>query len=500
MCESHNRLSVSYPNLRKARSMRSLFSALPAALLALAMPACSPAPDGPETALTDAQIDERLAAAMSALEEQGFSGVAAAARNGEIIAFAQAGAADPESGRAYTPTTQFDIGSIVKPITGLAASHLIAQGRLDPEATLASFFDNVPQEKAGITVHQMLTHTAGLSPAHGYDLVPMTRDEMLAAAFAEELIAAPGERYSYSNTGLSLVAAIIEDITGKAYETHVREDILAPLGITDTGYRQAFDSARAEASAEYGPMEQATWGGNNPVSWALIGNGGMVSTVTDLATLGQAIVNGTIGPEVLDIWITPRVNEGGGTMYGYGIGWQEEPGIGPVYWHNGGNPAFQTEWWTIEESGITVILHRNGGPALSEALGPVLGAVTGGDMAFSDGPPDVELIAGNTLPDTPEGRLATEFLDAVRSDEAKWETFVRTRMSAQSLEATPVEDHVAMHTMLNSDIGARRLTAHGVSDLGVHLQLESETAPPLQLVLVTTEEDGEAKLNGLVAM
>ncbi|MHA7818273.1 MAG: serine hydrolase domain-containing protein [Erythrobacter sp.] len=480
--------------------MKCIKTILAAALLTTSLPACAQTHDEAQGALTDTQIDERLATTMSELETQGFSGVAAAARDGEIIAFAQAGAADPETGRAYTPDTQFDIGSIVKPITGLAASTLIAEGRLDAGATLGSFFENVPADKAGITVHQLLTHTAGLAPAHGFDRRPMSRTEMLAAIFAEDLISAPGERYAYSNSGPSLVAAIIEDITGQPFETYVREEVLTPLGIEDTGYRQAFDRARGDASAEHGPLDQASWGELDPVSWALIGNGGMVSTVNDLAKLGQGIATGAIDSRVLDIWITPRVDEGGGTMYGYGIGFQEIEGLGRVHWHNGGNPAFQTEWWTFMDSGITVIVHRNGGLSLGEALGPLLGAVTAGDFGFGGAGPEVEMTAGDELPDTPEGRLAHRFLTALRTDDAAWEAFVRADMSASLRESIPAEQHRAMFEMLSRDVGDRNLTAHGMSEAGVHLRLEGDATEPLIMVLLTSDELGSVKLRGIEAM
>lgn len=480
--------------------MHSIPKILATALLAVAIPACAQTNDAPEVELTNAQIDERLAATMSELEAQGFSGVAAVARGGEIIAFAEAGAADPATGRVYTPDTQFDIGSIVKPITGLAASQLIAEGRLDPDATLGSFFDGAPADKAGITVSQMLTHTAGLSPAHGFDLRPQSRDEMLASIFVEPLIAAPGERYAYSNSGPSLVAAIIEDTTGQPFETYVREEVLAPLGVEDTGYRQAFDGARADASAELGPLEQATWGGLDPVSWALIGNGGMVSTVNDLATLGQAIVNGSIEKSVLDTWITPRIDEGAGTMYGYGIGYREVEGLGAVHWHNGGNPAFQTEWWTFIDSGLTVILHRNGGLSLGDALGPVLAAATGGEFGFGGSGQQLEMTSGNELPDTPEGELAGRFLAALRGDEAAWQAFVRTDMSSALRDSVSPEDHSAMFKMLKSDTAGRELTGHGTSERGIHLRLDSDGGDPLMLVLLTDTEDGTAKLAGIEAL
>lgn len=469
-----------------------------AALVALAAPACTSEPVADQSVVATGEIDERLAAAMSALEADGFSGFAAVAKDGEMIAFAEAGAADPESGRAYTPTTQFDIGSIVKPITGLAASKLIAEGRLDADATLDTFFDNVPADKAGITLEQLLTHTAGLPAAHGFDLEPMSREEMVAEALSSDLIAEPGERYSYSNTGPSLVAAIIADASGKPYEDYVRQDVLAPLGIEDTGYRSALDPARADASEEYGPMSRASWGDLDPVSWALIGNGGMVSTAEDLLALGQAIANGGVDEKTLETWTTPRVEEGGGTFYGYGIGFQEIDGLGKIHWHNGGNPAFQTEWWTLMDSGITIVVHRNGGePSLAAALGPVIEAVTGSSLGFADGPADVAMTEGSDLPSSPLGELAREFLAASQADEAGQRAFIESRMSSAMLDQFSMEQHLEMFSSLGAELEGREVSAHGSGEDSIHLQMVREGRSPVRLVISTIAERDELKIVGI---
>ncbi len=481
--------------------MHILAKTVLAAIMAVTLPACNSSQSSDASvAFSNSQIDERLAAAMDALEAEGFSGFAAVARDGELIAFAEVGAADPASGRAFTPTTQIDIGSIAKPITGLAAAQLIADGRLDPQASLGELFENVPADKSAITIEQLLTHSAGFEGAHGFDLQAMTRAEMIDAAMSQELMFEPGDRYSYSNTGLSLVAAIIEDVTGQAFEDHIRQQVLVPLGMSDTGYWQVLDAERSESSAEYGPLPQASWGNLDPVSWSLIGNGGLASTAQDLLTLGQVIASHSIDEEALDIWLDPRMDEGGGTRYGFGIGYQNLGELGEVHWHNGGNPAFQTEWWTFLDSGITFVIHRNGGaPGVEDALGPVIHAITGADMQFAVGPGEVEMTPGDALPDTSEGRLAGAFMHAIKADQASWNSFVTDHMSAEFLAAFPLEQHQSQFTMLNSDLAGRSISAHGVGEDGVHLTLSKAGAPDFHIILMTSEEDGEAKLSGLAA-
>lgn len=460
-----------------------------------------------EEAANDAAIKQaptteaRLAAAVDRLEREGFSGFAAIARPGEPIFLTQAGAADPATGRKYDLDTQFDIGSISKSMTGLAAAKLISEGKLDPQARLVDFFAEVPADKRGITVHQLLTHTAGFGPAHGFDLQPMSRDEMLAEVLASKLLSEPGTTYAYSNMGFSLVAAIMEKITGRSYEAYLVEEVLRPIGLTSTGYRLAYDAALADSSKRHGPVAKASWGDLAEPSWALVGNGGLVSSARDLLALGQAIASKTLDPEIARIWTTQRVDEGGGTRYGYGIGWQNIDGLGDIYWHNGGNPAFQTEWWTLADSGITIVVHRNGGPlSLAQALGPVISAATGKELAFADGSPNVDLTPGDDLPDDPPGNLARGFLGAISGTKDDWSAFVQSRMSAKLLAQMPLEEHVAQYPMLHDEIASRKISGFGFKDGEIHLNLVSEEYPPMMLVLFYEVDAGQPQLNGIGIM
>lgn len=293
--------------------------------------------------------------------ERGFSGFLMIEKGGEWALFYPMGAAEPGTGRAYDADTQIDIGSIAKTFTGLAMATLMAEGKVAPDQTLADWFDEVPQDKAGITVHQLLTHTAGLTEYVGGDRQTLDRDGFVQKAFDAPLRFAPGERYFYSNTGFSLAAAIIEKASGKAYEDYLVDDVLKPLGLTSTGYYRVYDPARADVSSAGDAVAQASWGGLDPVSWNLVGNGGLVSSARDLLRLATLIRSGGIDPAVRDLWIGPHVSEGApGFNYGYGIGVVDGP-FGREIWHNGGNPHFQSEWRLIEKDGLTVIVHRNGG-------------------------------------------------------------------------------------------------------------------------------------------
>ena len=111
------------------------------------------------------------------------------------------------------------------------------------------------------------------------------------------MLFAPGARESYSNTGYSLLAAIIERVTGKTFDEYVRDNILAPAGLRRTGFLlPAFaltDLAHGYAvdGGDRGTMLAKPHASDGPY-WNLRGNGGMLSTVADMHTFYAVLFEG----------------------------------------------------------------------------------------------------------------------------------------------------------------------------------------------------------------
>jgi CubicO group peptidase (beta-lactamase class C family) len=156
--------------------------------------------------------------------QAGFSGVALVRHQGRVLGHFAAGSRDREQSLPNTHQTAFDIGSITKQLTGAASMRLHEQGRLDLQASLAELFEDVPEDKAGITVHQLLTHTAGFAGALGDDYEPIEQDAYLLRAWDTPLSVVPGTLHWYSNVGYSILGAIIERVTGEAYEAYLQDD------------------------------------------------------------------------------------------------------------------------------------------------------------------------------------------------------------------------------------------------------------------------------------
>src|SRR5262249_25703156 len=134
--------------------------------------------------------------------------------------------------------TVFSIGSITKQFTAAAILQLEMQGKLNVQDSISKYLPNVPKDKEAITLHHLLTHSAGLESDFGAtDYEPVTREPYIRRALAAKLRSVPGQRYHYANSGYSLLAAIVEIVSGQDYEAYLQENLFKPAGMTKTGYR-----------------------------------------------------------------------------------------------------------------------------------------------------------------------------------------------------------------------------------------------------------------------
>ncbi|MBW1933905.1 MAG: beta-lactamase family protein [Deltaproteobacteria bacterium] len=174
------------------------------------------------------------------------------------------------------------------------------------------YFDYVPEDKARITIHHLLTHTAGLLHSYGEDYETAFRDEALKKMFDRALEFQPGTAYSYSNGGYSVLAALVERVTGKSFEEYLRSAFFDPLGMKYTGYtvpEQLELPVVIDKSRKAGPY------------WYLYGNGGLLSTTGDLFRWHLALhADEVLSKPQLKKLFTPHVKTNEGTSF-YGYGW-----------------------------------------------------------------------------------------------------------------------------------------------------------------------------------
>ena len=340
-----------------------LMVALPAAGAQTGTPHAEPA--RPERVrLADSVIVHRADEYFSRLASLGHNGGVLIIRDGRVLLRRSYGFADRDKGIRADSATVYNIGSITKQFTAAAILRLEELGKLRVTDPIGRYLPNVPADKQGITLHHLLTHTAGLeSDFSPSDYEPTTRDEYLRRALTSRLRSVPGTTHYYANSGYSLLAAIIEIVTGAEYELALTELVLRPAGMLETGYRAPRWSASRVA---HGYQNGRDWGTivdrlATPGSpyWALRGNGGLATTLDDFAHWEQALTTRRVLTDSSRRkFMTGYVNEGPAALSQYAYGWavtRSSRGT-PVVMHNGGNGVYVAEFIRFVDEGVSVFV------------------------------------------------------------------------------------------------------------------------------------------------
>lgn len=352
-------------SLPKLPPARSLWASSLALLLSALMSACGDSPSGnaSSSGTRAGSVEEYLAE----MEADGFNGVVAIDHAGEVTIRAF-GMADRDAGVANAQDTVFDIGSITKQFTGAAILRLEMDDLLSVDDVASDYIEGLPEELAEVTLHQLLTHSAGLHGGVGGDYDPVNRDEMLAIIGREGLLFEPGERFEYSNPGYSLLGMVVEEVSGMSYDDYLATALFEPAGMTDTGYlvpewepeRVAVGYA-GDDPENRGKPNELPWADDGPY-WHLRANGGVLSTAADMLQWSRAMQ----GDDVLDAAAREKlfgrhIEQGPDTDTYYGYGWTSFPTSwdGWAINHNGGNGIFGADLWMLPDRDLTVFIATN---------------------------------------------------------------------------------------------------------------------------------------------
>jgi len=259
--------------------------------------AAAPAPLSGQQAVVRGDLGRRLDSALTASERAGFSGAVLVERGGSEVLYRGAGAAIEDPRTPFAPSTIVPIGSNTKDFTKAAILGLVEAGRLRLEDSLGRFFPDAPEDKHAITVRQLLDHTAGFPIGVGPDDERVTLTTWRQRLFATPLEFAPGTSRRYSNAGYSLLAAIIEQVSGVAYERFLVQRVFAPAGMRETGLVLPIFDRQRLAHAYSAGLDRGTMldmpRDSDGSYWNLRGNGGLVSTLEDMRRFYRAILNDT---------------------------------------------------------------------------------------------------------------------------------------------------------------------------------------------------------------
>jgi len=302
-------------------------------------------------------------------------GVSAMLLQDGVVQFATAfGLADVERKTPATPATNYRLASVSKQFTAMALLLLVADGRLALDDSLARFFAGAPPRWRHVTLLHLLTHTAGLRDYE--DLIPPDTSAPLCDQDVLDLVRPhadgyhdPGAAFRYSNTGYCLLALIVAQVANQPFAAFLRAHIFAPLEMIDTVAYAGGGADVARRAYGYSRHGQAWARTDQSLTSATLGDGGIYSSVVDLARWDAALAYGRLLPAPLLARVfSPHVATPDGAAYG--LGWYlRAPHIA---YHTGETIGFRTAIVRRRDARLTAIVLANRSDASPRALAEAL--------------------------------------------------------------------------------------------------------------------------------
>ncbi len=366
------------------------------------------APKPPEKLNSINELEDYLEQVVAAERPPGLS--VAVVKDGEVVYANGFGVADGQRNGIASKDTIYHWWSMTKIPTAVAVMQLHERGLLDIDEPISNYlpffkvtYDGV--EQRNISIRQVLNHTAGLPNAipeiftwiHMEGEPSVNQTELVVEKFPEydELLFMPGEKTQYSNYGYMVLGALIEAVSGKAYEEYVVDNIFLPLGMHNTNFMYTKMMAENEATGSQHLVDMYTpffpmlklnflirerdgmryWFHriyNDPTP-----STGLIGPVTDISLFMMAYLDN--GESILKSETIALMNAELETPShpgdsSQGLGWQAHLTTdGRRYLaHSGGGPGFSTIFRVYPDENLGVVVMANDSTIDRETLADVL--------------------------------------------------------------------------------------------------------------------------------
>lgn len=272
-------------------------------------------------------MSEQAAAVVEVWHEAGlFDGVVLVADKGEIVWQGGVGLANRKTGTPNRADTTFPIASLTKQFTALLVMQQVERGVLHLDDTVSQILPSYRRDTGErISIQHLLRHTSGLPDIDPElyrleDSNATKSDWVLEHYGSGDLKFEPGSEFSYTNTDYHLLARILEAKTGQTFEALLRQQILVPLGMHNTGIARR-DALSDGWAHDYVATEAGEWIDAPPYRWEnWSGAGAMYSTLEDLHRWNRALSSRELVSDATwQLMLTPRTDlPGGGNYVGLG--------------------------------------------------------------------------------------------------------------------------------------------------------------------------------------
>ncbi len=305
-------------------------------------------------------------------------------KDGRVVFERGYGVSDLRSLRKINAHTNFRLASCTKQFTAMAIMLLVHDGRLHYEDHLTDVFPGFPEYGKSITIRHLLNHTSGLldyedlmeklPPDAPAERVPQIKDAGVLELLEQQKTTKfpPGTKWDYSNSGYAVLAMVVGKVSARPFGDFLHDRIFTPLQMNSTiAYEKDKNTVpnRAYGHTQHGGNSQQTaWHEMDQSSTsAVLGDGGVYSSLADLAKWDQALMRHTLlSEEEMKSALTPVVVSGGGvqepdgTPAAYGFGWFLNPYHNHSrMWHYGETVGFRTTIQRFVDEKLTIIVLCN---------------------------------------------------------------------------------------------------------------------------------------------
>jgi D-alanyl-D-alanine carboxypeptidase len=327
----------------------------------------------PLIALGQPSAPDRMIAAHA--KKHNFSGSIAIEEKGKLTYAKSFGLANIPFKVVNTDQTKYKIASITKAFTSVLILQLYEQGKIDIHEPIRKYLPSYVGEAADkVTIHQLLNHTSGLpnfdtvksmeaAVAGGIPVyqTPYSTDQLIARFCSGALVNTPGKVFDYNNADYIILGKVIEQMYRKTFEEVLKERVLQPLRMNDTGMLFQKDIIDGLASTYFFRDDIKALVNDFPVypeNWYAAGS--MYSTAKDVLVFSNALFSRKLlKRETLALMTKPGLDD-----YGYGV-WSYETTINgkkfKVVKRPGQIMGAQSQLYRLVDQEVSIVILSNTG-------------------------------------------------------------------------------------------------------------------------------------------
>jgi CubicO group peptidase (beta-lactamase class C family) len=288
-------------------------------------------------------------------------------KDGAILYKRGYGMANLEYDIPITPATVFHVASVSKQFTAFAVAMLVAQGKLSLDDDIRKYLPEVPDFGTTITLRHLVYHTSGLRDQWGLlALAGWRLDDVITTAHILKLVHhqkalnfEPGQEFLYCNTGYTLLALIVERVTGQPFRQYTDATMFQPLGMLHTHFHDDHEMLVKNRAYSYAPARS---GGFilQALNYATVGATSLWTTVEDMARWLQNLEDGRVGGTAVlaQMQQSGVLKHGEKIPYAFGLAFGQYKGLKTVA-HAGGDAGYRSYVLRFPDQHLAVVVLSN---------------------------------------------------------------------------------------------------------------------------------------------